>query len=140
MVTWRSNKLFKEVKEDDIESRLGHWFGERKGSTKADTKSYDIYVYTSPERTPFVGRLFRQILTKHLLLHLFSSVIYSRILMSLFNSTFQQAISYITLVLFHGFRQYCKHNFFSYDDSRLCCLLLYIFTILHFSLIFCLKN
>ena len=66
-------------------------------STKADRKTYDIYAYTSPERTPFVRRLVRQILTKYLLLHLFISVIYSRIFISLFNFTFQQAINYIKI-------------------------------------------
>ena len=108
-------------------------------NTKADGKSYDICVYTSPEKIPFVRRLFRQILTKPLLLHLFSSVGYSRIFVSFFNPTFQ-IINYITFVLFHGFREHCKHKFFSYDDSRLCCLLLYIFTILHFPQIFSLRS
>ena len=63
-------------------------------------------------------------------------VIYSGIFISFFNLP----INYITFVLFHGFRAHCKHKFFSYDDSRLCCLLLYIFTILHFPLIFSLRS
>ena len=69
-------------------------------NTKADGKSYDICVYTSPEKIPFVRRLFRQILTKPLLLHLFSSCVYSRIFISFFNPTFQP-INYITFVSFH---------------------------------------
>ena len=85
MVTWRSNKPFKEAKEDDTENSLGHCFGERNVNTKADGKSYDIYVYTSPERTPFVRRLFRQILSINICCYFFSVPLYILVFPSLFS-------------------------------------------------------
>ena len=70
----------------------------------------------------------------------FSVPLYIPVFSSLFYSSAFQPINYITFVLFHGFREHCKHKFYSRDDSRLCCLVLYIFTILHFPMMFCLKN
>ena len=76
----------------------------------------------------FLRRLLQNIWTKILLLlRLFSFVIYSSIFIFFLLSAFQHII---TFVLFHGFRQHCKHNVFSHDDSR-CCLVLYIFAILN---------
>ena len=79
----------------------------------------------------FLHRLFRNISTKILLLlGLFSFVIYSNIFVFFLLSAFLP-ITKITFVLFHGFREHCKHKLFSHDDSR-CCLVIYILAILCF--------
>ena len=112
-------------------------------SKLSDYKCFTIIFFTTRSFTidsAFLRRPFRHFSTKTLLLlRLYSSVIYPPIFISFFSSAFQP-INNITFVLFHDFREYCKHKFSSHDDSRLCCLFLYIFTILHFFLIFCLKN
>ena len=83
-----------------------------------DTASY---TSLSPHKgfSAFLRRLFRKISMKIVYF------IYSRIFIFFLLSAFQP-INYITFVLFHGFREHCKHKRFSHDDSR-CCLVLYIF-------------
>ena len=78
----------------------------------------------------FFAASFQNISKKILLLRLFSFVIYSNIFIFFLLSAFLP-INYITFVLFHGFREHCKHKLFSHDDSR-CCLVIYIFAILCF--------